>query len=1005
MSTPLRVKLLSAHDPFLFVAEHVALYKSPDSFRDATVDLLDACSDAPKRIRDRVHLGIAYAKRAQASEDPERLLADISTVSIGASDDLEVRLITRLIEGVVVLLRQDDATASIFLLEDVERELRFGPYTVLYGMARRWIGLAYSLLGLHRKADAAYHDAVSIFRRYEMPFAYATTLNDLGVLKRKIGQLPASREMLREALRRFESIGATRNAALTIVNLGIVAEFMGEWTDAAKYYQRANQQFALPGPDDRVDALPGVSCLTNIEYLQIRKREFEKARDGLQAILAMKEDPRLPRRIVALAFEFLGELETELGDCSKANEHLTNAFEITKQILPESDVMTEVLRRQAQLLVCERKIADAKHVALKCIRMCHRISDPIELSAASRVLGEVYVAMGLRRKATTCFTLAIRLLKGSHEAQELMRTLLAYGRLLSDEGKLDAAENHLFEAWQLGRRLEANYHRALIAIAFVDLLAPQERFDESTAWLNDASARRDNLVGVERERVSVALMRAASGLQAAITRASVKSAEAIRTICRVYEDARFPIAEIKPDLAYQVAQSVGSDSLWVIGRKGGGFHVPITYNISTNDAKAITRQLDEKQLRTLLGVSSEPRVLTTAQKQTVLASPCRDMDGRPNGYVTCAQFDAIISVSTRQVEILYASAEALSRLIDDEGGQCASQLEGGDEEGTHARHPRGHFKDILTIDPGMIKLIRLAERAAASIAPILLEGETGVGKELFARAIHAASQHRSGPFVAVNAGGMSVPLLESELFGHVKGAFTDARSERVGLVETAREGTLFLDEVGEMAEEVQVKILRLLENGEYRRLGESQARKASVRVISATNRDLLQHIERGRFRRDLYYRVSPVRMTIPPLRMRPRDIQLMVRHFLRDCAAMNGIADRHIEIDVKAMEALELYDWPGNVRELHNEILRAVSLIGKGDVIRFHLLSQSIKDYLQTKKRGDGLLERSVEQYERRLILRALESHDWNRMQTADAIGVPRTTLLAKLKRFNVASK
>jgi Nif-specific regulatory protein len=252
---------------------------------------------------------------------------------------------------------------------------------------------------------------------------------------------------------------------------------------------------------------------------------------------------------------------------------------------------------------------------------------------------------------------------------------------------------------------------------------------------------------------------------------------------------------------------------------------------------------------------------------------------------------------------------------------------------------------------------------------------------------------------------MSVHLLESELFGHVKGAFTDARSERIGLLEMAREGSLFLDEIGEMGEELQVKLLRLLENGEYRRLGESATRKANVRVISATNRDLLHHVERGRFRRDFYYRVSPVRITVPPLRMRPRDIQLMVRHFLRECAAMNGIIDRNVEIDVKAMEALELYDWPGNVRELHNEILRAVSLIGRGEMIRFHMLSQSIKDYLQSKKRGDGLLERSVEQYERRLILHALERHEWNRMQTADAIGVPRTTLLAKLKRLNVSSK
>ena len=152
--------------------------------------------------------------------------------------------------------------------------------------------------------------------------------------------------------------------------------------------------------------------------------------------------------------------------------------------------------------------------------------------------------------------------------------------------------------------------------------------------------------------------------------------------------------------------------------------------------------------------------------------------------------------------------------------------------------------------------------------------------------------------------------------------------------------------------------------------------------------------------------MAPLRLTIPPLRFRTSDIQLMIRHFLRECAQMNGIADRHIEIDVKAMEALELYDWPGNVRELFNEILRLVSLIGRGDLVRFTMLSENIQEYLKNKKRGtDGLLERSVEQYERRLILHALERNDWNHLRTAESIGVPRTTLLAKLKRLNIASK
>jgi DNA-binding NtrC family response regulator len=603
-----------------------------------------------------------------------------------------------------------------------------------------------------------------------------------------------------------------------------------------------------------------------------------------------------------------------------------------------------------------------------------------------------------------------------------MRALYAQGKFLAKAGKQDEAEIALLEARQLSKKLELEYYQALIAIAMMDTLGPQERFEEAQTWQAEATTLRDHLEGVDRERVEIELKRSANDLQTLITRASVKSAETLKTICRVYEDARFPFEDMRADLAYQVAQSINAESLFVVGKSGTGFRVPITYNISSVESKEIVRRLERiLKARTLLNVGDEPQVLKTMEGRTLLAVPCREDEAlakvRKNGdgYVACARFENDAQPGPRQIELFCASAEALARIIEEEElrpsrkSSPVTGADGDEEDGTQEtsrpRHPRGSFSSILTIDSEMIKLIRTAERAATSVAPILLEGETGVGKELFARAIHGASQRKEGPFVAINAGGMSVHLLESELFGHVKGAFTDAGNDRTGFIDTARGGTLFFDEVGEMGEEMQVKLLRLMENGEYRRLGESTMRKADVRVISATNRDLKRDAERGLFRRDLYYRLSPLKLTVPPLRMRACDIQLLTRYFLRECAAKNGIPDRYIEMDVKTMEALELYDWPGNVRELHNEILRVVSLIGRGDVVRFPMLSENIKDFLKSKKRGEGLLDRSVEQYERRLILDALEKNDWNKLRTADAIGIPRTTLLAKLRRMNIASK
>jgi transcriptional regulator with PAS, ATPase and Fis domain len=301
----------------------------------------------------------------------------------------------------------------------------------------------------------------------------------------------------------------------------------------------------------------------------------------------------------------------------------------------------------------------------------------------------------------------------------------------------------------------------------------------------------------------------------------------------------------------------------------------------------------------------------------------------------------------------------------------------------------------------MIKIIRLAERASQTTVPILLEGETGVGKELFARALHTSSIRAKGQFVAMNAGGVPLNLLESQLFGHVKGAFTDAVTDRVGLLDEAKGGTLFFDEVGEMSEELQVKLLRLLENGEYRRLGENSVCYADARVVSATNKNLKERVESGMFREDLYYRLATVRFEVPPLRDRKRDIEFLVRHFLTEGLASIGLGRRKVNVDMKALEAFEIYGWPGNVRELKNEIMRILSLIGDGDLIRFGMLSERIKKVFKLKNDG-GILTRRVERYERRLILKALEQNDWNRSRTAEQIGIPRTTLLFKMKQLDI---
>jgi DNA-binding NtrC family response regulator len=586
-----------------------------------------------------------------------------------------------------------------------------------------------------------------------------------------------------------------------------------------------------------------------------------------------------------------------------------------------------------------------------------------------------------------------------------MKASLAYGAFLVEQGNADA-ETHLIEARQLARKLEVPFFDCQASAHLARHATRLRLYEDARSHLETAESHYEGLQPCDREQVKELLETSSSELDQAILRTSVANAEELKTICRVYEEARFPMEEMRTEMAYQVAQSVGAEGLFLVRRRKGGHEIRITYNLPKTEAKEIIRRLDRDRDATFLGVDGEPKVLPAFTGQTMVAVPA------PGewGYVLCTLFDSTRSLGPRQVEFLLAGAEALERVAMEEVGARGVKAESeafmSDEpEDARRMHPRGSFKEILTADPGMIRLIRLAERASASRAPIHVEGETGVGKELFARAIHGASPRHGKAFVAVNAGGMPVSLLESQLFGHVRGAFTDAVADRVGLVEEAMGGTLFLDEVGEMGEELQVKLLRLLENGEYRRLGENTVHRGDVRIISATNRDLAREVQRGRFRRDLFYRLGAVKLAIPPLRDRRRDIPLLIRHFLRECALYNGLVDRYFQIDMKAMEALELYEWPGNVRELYNEVLRIVSLIGNAETIRFGMLSDEIKGYLSRKQRADGILERTVEEFERRLILEALEKNDWNRMRTAEEICVPRTTLLAKMKRLNIATR
>jgi DNA-binding NtrC family response regulator len=316
------------------------------------------------------------------------------------------------------------------------------------------------------------------------------------------------------------------------------------------------------------------------------------------------------------------------------------------------------------------------------------------------------------------------------------------------------------------------------------------------------------------------------------------------------------------------------------------------------------------------------------------------------------------------------------------------------------RDSRGRIREIVGRSPAMLEVYKMVARVAASMSTVLVVGESGTGKELVARAIHNHSARSSGAFVAVNCTALTESLLESELFGHARGAFTGAVASKRGLFEEAQGGTLFLDEIGDINGKMQAQLLRVLQEGEIRRVGGSEPIRVDVRVVAATNRDLEDEVQKGRFREDLYFRINVVTIRLPPLRQRPEDIPLLVDHFLSKYAQREGRPESGVSAD--AMELLRQYGWLGNVRELENVVERALALSKSGIILP--------SDLPVEVRAGEGrpppltaynLVDDrpTLAELEQRYINLVLQQEGGNKKRAAEILGIDRRTLYRTLER------
>jgi len=357
---------------------------------------------------------------------------------------------------------------------------------------------------------------------------------------------------------------------------------------------------------------------------------------------------------------------------------------------------------------------------------------------------------------------------------------------------------------------------------------------------------------------------------------------------------------------------------------------------------------------------------------------------------------AILRADGREIPISVSTA-----LLRDESGEVIGGVETFRDlslvENLRREITRQYqFGDIISKSPRMMKLFAILPEVAQSESTVLIQGESGTGKELLSRAVHALSPRAKGPFVAVNCGALPDTLLESELFGHVAGAFTDAKKSRPGRFAMAEGGTLFLDEIGDISPALQVRLLRVLEERAYEPLGSSRTVKADVRIVAATNRDLAAMVEEGVFRKDLFYRINVVKLELPPLSQRKEDIPLLAEHFIQ---RLNRLRNKNIlGLSHETLALFMRHDWPGNIRELEN-VLEYAFILCRGGLIEPSCLPDSL--------RGEGSCHAefravTLRDIEKQAILEALKRHDWRRMATARELGIDKNTLRRKMIRHGI---
>jgi len=869
------------------------------------------------------------------------------------------------------------------------------------------------------EAEQIYRDCLATWRRIRDKTGIFDCYNRLAQIKFIRGEYDESASFLQKAIDSFKSAAIDDvNSQITLIrysgNLARIYILTGEWDQAEKLLRDCVDHNRRHNVTDSL-----VRNLLSLGYLGIRKRDQKLCEDCFAEVRSLLETTRLLRE-EGILYEYMGEYYAEFNKFDRALQAYSSALKIADKIHSDNTMVSQVMRRRAELYLGMARYDLALKDAKTALKAAAKVGEKVEQAACLKVLALI----SLRHKVDPghdYFAEAEAAMASTGEKYEHARMHLAFSGIeieAADRTAIAKCRNHLKQAQRLFAELGSDYYSAVTRMIEAELAYKAGEFDLAFKAISEADDYFEKF-GDENDLSAVhGLRRKIEGGMLEFATSDANEYNLVRSFIEPSEYKNLRQGDLNQSLQFLIKRVSASrafvglydfgkseftplaqhefnlDSLSALQKivKYAGFkpenlkpfYITAPYS-SSNGSSEIFREFSDAGSIILIPME-------LGMHKSALIFLQRDESDGQSGYFSKA--DLNLSIAFADILAFRAMEEEKSSLEKD-NMRLRSQLE-----------KRCAFPNIITGNKDMLEMLERVIQVKDSPIAILIQGETGCGKDLLAKTIHYNSVRKEKRFISVNCAALPETLLESELFGYKKGAFTGADRDRAGLFEEADGGTFFLDEIGEMPLSIQAKLLRVLEDQEVVRLGDTRGRKVDVRLLSATNSDLKEMMGSGTFRQDLYYRLSAMQLKIPALRERRDDIPLLIDHFLSKY-------DPDVSMDAEVRQIFMNFSWPGNVRELDNEIKKLVLLSGDRKRITKDILSRKFfraaerkKDIdlpeIDTFQQGFTLYD-YISMFEKKYISEALAKNRWVKKHAANMLGIPESTLRLKIKEYKIS--